>query len=277
LKYNLHTHTRFSDGSDAPEKYIEAAAEQGFSVLGISDHSPVPFENNFAIREEKLAEYIATLSGIRHPASLFLLLSLEIDYIPGLTRPFGHYRENFPFDYLIGSVHLVRNDASDALWFIDGPKIETYDDGLKNVFGGDIRKGVASYYRQVQEMIANEHPDIVGHMDKIKMYNRGRYFSEEDGWYEALMDETLELAAEVRCVLEVNTRGLYKKRSDTYFPGPAFLKKIRDRKIPVTVSSDAHRPEELGNGLEEAKKFLKEMGFREEWCMTREGWVGVGL
>ena len=62
---------------------------------------------------------------------LNILLALEVDYIPGITLSIHHYRKNYPFDYIIGSVHLVKNEASGKLWFIDGPDIKVYDNGLK--------------------------------------------------------------------------------------------------------------------------------------------------
>ena len=275
--FNLHTHTRFSDGSDEPQAYVEEALRQGFSTLGFSDHSPVPFDNTFAIREEELALYGETILQLKkrcrdihgsdplNPVQkdLQILLSLEIDFIPGITRTFDEYRRMLPLDYTIGSVHLVRNSDPSHLWFIDGPEMAVYDKGLLEVFGNDARKGVTAYYRQIQEMVATQKPGIVGHLDKIRMYNRDRYFSEASAWYTGLVDETLDIIKETGCVVEVNTRGIYKKRSETYFPGPAILQKIQDLRIPVTISSDAHKPHELSMLFPETKAFLFSIGFRE--------------
>ena len=305
MLFNLHTHTHFSDGSDQPLAYIEEAIRQGFSTLGFSDHSPVPFENTFAIREENLARYSETIQTLQHRYSapvittngyqdkseiqnlkseirnlkseITILLGLEIDFIPGITRSFEEYRQLLPLDYSIGSVHLVRNSDPSDLWFIDGPDIEVYDHGLKTFFGGDIRRAVTAYYRQIQEMVAVHKPDIVGHLDKVKMYNRNRYFSEEEPWYVDLVDETLDLISRNGCVVEVNTRGIYKKRSDSLFPGEAILKKLVARKIPVTISSDAHKPHELSLLFEETSALLIQTGFREIMNRTSSGWEAVAL
>ena len=289
MSFNLHTHTRFSDGSSDPADYVDEAIRQGFTTLGFSDHSPVPFENTFAIREEKLAEYGETINGLKsriphpvsripHPVSrLSILLGLEIDYIPGITRSFNDYRNLLSLDYTIGSVHLVRNSDPSHLWFIDGPDISIYDAGFRDVFGGDARKAVTAYYRQIQEMVVIHKPDIVGHLDKVKMYNRGRYFSEEDAWYIGLVDDTLDLVRQNGCVVEVNTRGIYKKRSDTLFPGPAILEKLLRRNIPVTLSSDAHKPHELSLYFAEAKALMYAIGFREIMNRSHTGWENVSL
>jgi len=278
LIFNLHTHTNFSDGSSDPEEYIKEAVSQGFDALGFSDHAPVSFKNTFAIGEEKLEEYVSTILELRKLySSPSILLALEVDYIPGITTPFDFYRNNYPFDYLIGSIHLVKNEDPDKLWFIDGPDISIYDNGLQEVFSGDIKKAVTSYYLQIQEMITTQKPDIIGHPDKIKMYNRGRYFQENDPWYVRLVDETLDLIKDSGSVIEVNTRGIYKKRSDTLFPGPEILKKIHQLNIPVTISSDAHKPHEISLYFEETRVILKEIGFKGVWLKTGEGWTEVPL
>ena len=268
---NYHTHTSFSDGSDEPLKYVESALLLGVNNLGFSDHSPLPFENTFALRPEKMQEYCDTILEL--PASFIrIFLGLEVDYIPGMGHSFSYFQENFPLDYLIGSVHLVGNGSSDERWFIDGPDPATYDDGLNTLFGGDICKGVTAYYQQINEMLTSGKMDIVGHLDKIKMHNQGRYFSEEESWYMKLVDETLELVKQTGVIVEVNTRGLYKKRSGALFPGPAVLKKILALKIPVLISSDAHKPAELIALFRETEKQLYELGFRELMALTPGGW-----
>ncbi|MDP4282684.1 MAG: PHP domain-containing protein, partial [Bacteroidota bacterium] len=142
--FNLHTHTCHSDGSQEPRKYIEEALKQDFEVLGFSDHSPLPFQNNFAIKNDgpALQEYCHSILSLKKefaPESnasgkLNIFLGLELEYVPGITHPISFYREKFPFDYIIGSVHLVKNEWNE-LWFIDGPKKEIYDEGLKTLFG----------------------------------------------------------------------------------------------------------------------------------------------
>jgi len=294
LLQNLHTHTHFSDGSDEPVKYMEKAMELGLSSIGFSDHSPLPFENSFALRENQVGNYCDAILSLCNrtvsPTScdhlpqpenqkpkIEVFLGMEADFIPGIGHSFSHFLENYPLDYLIGSVHLVRNETSGELWFIDGPDPATYDDGLDALFGGDIRKGVSAYYRQINEMLAAGKMDMIGHLDKIKMHNRGRYFSETEPWYIALVNETLDLVRQCGVIIEVNTRGIYKKRSDSLFPGPAILKRIHDLNIPVIISSDAHKPLEVAMLFGETATLLFEIGFREQMNLTPSGWEKISL
>lgn len=276
---NLHTHTIFSDGSSPPDDYIEAALRIGFRSIGFSDHSPLPFENTFAIKEERADAYCETILKLKehYKGKIDVLLGMEIDYIPGTGNNPSWFRQHYPLDFIIGSVHLVKNVANGKLWFIDGPYRESYDAGLNDLFGGDIREGVTAYYRQLQELISVYKPDVVGHLDKIKMHNRDRFFREDEPWYRKLADETLSLIQDAGCRMEVNTRGIYKKRSDTTFPGPGIMQKARDMGIPVTITSDAHKPHELSLHLDETAGALKLMGFGGYEILTAAGWDTVVL
>jgi histidinol-phosphatase (PHP family) len=277
--FNLHTHSLFSDGKEEPEAYVLEALKQGFEVLGFSEHAPVPMPNNFAIRDDQLEDYVRRINELRkkYIGQIELYTALELDYIPGITKDFKDYIEQCNLDYSIGSVHLVKNGSGDHLWFIDGPKVETYDEGLKNTFGGEIKRAVGAYYRQINEMITTQDFDILGHFDKIKMHNHNRYFTEDEKWYQNLIDESLDLIREKGTIVEVNTRGIYKKRSDSLFPGVEVLAKIKALKIPVTLSSDAHLPKEISAYFPEARKILKEIGFTEIQCFTKNKWQSVPL
>lgn len=265
---NLHTHTHFCDGKEAPEAYVKKAIDLGLHTLGFSGHAPVPFENKFAVKQEQLQDYFDELNRliIKYKGQIQILRSLEIDFVPGITRNFSELVKQGELHYTIGGIHLIRNKERDekGLWFIDGPHQETYDDGLKRLYNGNARKGVEAYFRQMHEMIATQKPDIIAHFDKIKMHNKERYFSEEESWYKDLVWKLLGyIAKETSCIIEVNTRGLYKKRSDSFFPGPEILEQIHHLKIPITISTDAHLPEELDGFYMEALELVTEIGFKE--------------
>lgn len=262
-KTNYHTHSHFSDGSAEPVEYIEEAIRQDFTSLGFSEHSALPFENNFALKNGSEQAYVAEIQRLRelYKDRLEVLLSLEADYIPGISTGFQEQKVAFGLDYVIGSVHLVKNSDGE-LWFIDGPKRETYDNGLNQLFGGDIRKGVTAYWYQINQMLEEEKFEIIGHFDKIKMHNQGRWFNEDEPWYTWLVNETIDLIQEKDVIVEVNTRGIYKGRSTSLFPGEAILRQLSERNIPVILSSDAHHPSEISMYFDEALEVMKSCGLK---------------
>lgn len=277
--HNYHTHTHYSDGSSAPVEYIEEAVRQGFSALGFSEHSVLPFENTFALKPGSEAAYTSEIRKLRETFSdrIEVLLALEADYIPNLSTGFEKLKQSLGLDYIIGSVHLVGNSYPDNLWFIDGPKRETYDEGLKQFYNGDIRKAVTAYWHQINGMLENESFGIIGHLDKIKMHNQGRWFREDEKWYDALVNETLALISEKEVIVEVNTRGIYKGRSDSLFPGETILRIVRERNIPVTISSDAHQPSEISLLFGQAEEMLKKCGIRSVSRYNHGSWSEAGI
>ena len=142
---NYHTHSLYCDGKSTLEEHVREAEKQGLQQLGFSSHSPVPFENSFAILEEEVPEYVQEIDELQQKTSIKLLKSLECDFIPGITKDFDEWRETYHLDYIIGGVHLVRPENSDNLWFIDGSQREIYDNGLRDFFNGDVKKSVFSF------------------------------------------------------------------------------------------------------------------------------------
>lgn len=272
---NYHTHSRYCDGKGELREYVEYALAHGFSHLGFSGHAPVPFENTFGIKADQYLNYCNEVRALRdeYAGRIDIKLGLEIDYIPGVLEDFSELKERGNLDYCIGSVHLVPHpDIANhrmqldpehpELWFIDGSKWETYDQGLNEIFHGDIRAGVKAFFHQSCEMIERNRPTIVGHFDKIVMHNRGRYFDYEEPWFLNLVNETVQLIKETGCIAEINTRGIYKKRHNDYYPARRTLVEMNRKGIPVIVSTDAHSPENLDQ-FEGAHQFLKEINYRE--------------
>ena len=247
---NYHTHSNYCDGKASLRDMVEFAVAHGFDALGFSGHSPLPFENTFSITDYD--GYCREVRALQQEFAdrIEISLGLEFDYVPGMLEDFAPLIAKGGLDYTIGSVHLlpapgVEPHSADDLWFIDGPSWERYDEGLNRLFGGDIRRGVTAYFHQQNDMLVRNRPTIVGHPDKIAMHNRGRYFTEDEPWYEQLALETLSIVHELGLICEVNTRGIYKGRHPDYYPSRRLLRAMRQWRIPVIVSTDAHAPDDL--------------------------------
>jgi histidinol-phosphatase (PHP family) len=264
--FNIHSHSIYSDGKSTPREMVEEAVRQGLTKLGFSEHSPLPFDNNFSVKSDQMPKYIADIAALKEEFKdqIEILCGLEADYIPGVSETFAVTKERYHLDYLIGGVHLVGQSANpDELWFIDGPKWEIYDEGLQKFFDGDIRKGVRCFFDQTNAMIEHEEFDIIAHFDKIKMHNRDRYFHEDEPWYRALAMETLDLIREKGLVMEVNTRGIYKKRYPGFYPSPWLMEEAHRMGIPTIISSDAHHFSELTLEFDAAEEALRSAGYGE--------------
>ncbi|HSW67369.1 MAG TPA: histidinol-phosphatase [Bacteroidales bacterium] len=275
--FNLHTHSNFCDGSSPPEDYVQVALEKGFSVLGFSSHAPLPFESKFALNHKNVDIYTQTIRSLsyKYAGQLEVYLSMEIDYIPGVIEDFGYWKARASLDYVIGGVHLLVTPGNEDLWFINGHNKNIFDEGLRTYFNGDIELALRTYFNQMNRMVAEQKPDVIAHIDKIKMHNQERYFSVSDRWYLELLFETLEIVKTHGCIVEVNTRGIYKSRSKELYPNLTTLKRIKELEIPVTLSSDAHSPEELAKGYPHALDVIKSAGINELMVFSFGRWEAV--
>jgi histidinol-phosphatase (PHP family) len=298
--FNLHTHSIYSDGKSQPREIVEEAVRQGLTTLGFSEHSPLPFDNDFSVKEADMPCYVAEIAQLKaeFKGKIDIYCGLEADYLTGVSEPFAVTKEKYHLDYLIGGVHLVINPAfrqaqrpkapepvegptpsinPDEIWFIDGPKWEVYDEGLQKLFDGDIRRAVRRFYEQSNEMIENEQFDIISHFDKIKMHNRERYFHEDEPWYRKLALETLDLIRQKGLIMEINTRGIYKKRYNGFYPSPWLMEEACKMGIPAIISADAHHFSEISLEFAAAEEALKKAGYRSVVNFKEGRWIEVPI
>ncbi len=267
MKINYHTHSSYCDGKATPREMVEFAVAHGFIALGFTGHCPLPFENTFSIiNYEGYCNEIRALKE-EYADRIKILLGLEMDYVPGMLEDFTPLIKKGGLEYTIGSVHLIPPEgvtphSNEDLWMIDGSRYQTYDEGLMKHFGGDIRRGVRAYFHNENAMLERNRPTIVGHPDKIVMHNRDRYFHEDEPWYRDLALETIHLIKELDLICEINTRGIYKGRHADYYPGKWLIEEMKQLRIPVIVSTDAHAPEDLLR-TEGAYEYLREIGYPE--------------
>lgn len=264
-KTNYHTHSNYCDGKATLREMVEFAVAHGFTALGFSGHCPLPFENTYSITDYE--GYCREVRALKEEFKdrIEISLGLEIDYVPGMLEDFKPLIEQGGLEYTIGSVHLIpapdiKPRGNEDLWMIDGSRYETYDEGLMKHYHGDIRRGVRAYFHQQNAMLERNRPTIVGHPDKIAMHNRSRYFTEDEPWYEQLALETLSLVHELDLICEVNTRGIYKGRHPDYYPSRRLIRQMKQWRIPLIVSTDAHMPEDLLK-TEGAYEFLRDIEY----------------
>ncbi|MCI0751093.1 MAG: histidinol phosphatase, partial [Flammeovirgaceae bacterium] len=131
------------------------------------------------------------------------------------------------------------------------------------------------YFQLMREMIITSSPDIVGHLDKIKIQNsNNKFFSEEASWYRDEIIKTIGVIKDAGVIVEVNTRGLYLGKSSTTYPSPWILETLCQKGIPITINSDAHHPGDLINKFRTTATMLKEIGFKKIMVLREGKWKG---
>lgn len=258
--FNFHSHSNYCDGSGELADFLVAAKETNCFSVGFSSHAPLPFGCKWCMKKERLPSYLEEIGQLRyHHRDIEIYKSLEIDFIPGVISP-GQYRD--VLDYTIGSIHFADRFPDGRYWEIDNTR-EVFREGLEKIFNNDCKEAVRRYYSLTREMILTSPPDIIGHLDKIKMQNiDSNYFSESDPWYREEVLKTVDLIRQAELIVEVNTRGIYQKKTSTTYPGEWVLEIIREKNIPITLSSDAHHPKDLIRLFPETAELLQKIGFK---------------
>lgn len=267
---SVHTHTTFCDGRDTPEQMVRAAVAQGLSVIGFSGHSYVPADD-FGIPPERLPDYINEIHRLRRAYSgkIDVLCGMEID-------PDAPPTDLAPFDYVIGSVHSVR-DARGRTHIVDGSPgrlARAVEEGFK----GDALACVAAYYDQLADYALSLRPTIVGHFDLITKYcEKKPLFDTESAEYRAIASAALQRLLKAGLVLEVNTGAISRGWRTAPYPAAFLLRQIAEAGGQVTLTADAHAADTLTCAFDEALALVRHCGFDHVLTLTREGFVPFAL
>ena len=278
MKCNYHTHTHFCDGKENMRFFVEKAVELQFDHLGFSAHAPISKQYDFTLKEDEIPNYLKEIEQFQKQyPQLKIFKGLECDFIPKVTKDFSYYKTKYQLDYIIGGVHLVKVPNSNDIWFIDGPKRETYDAGLAQFFNRNINKAVTCFWEQTYEMIETQKFDIIAHIDKIKMHNQDRFFKEDEEWYLKLVDHAIGLIINKHLIVEINSRGIYRLRCKNFYPSDYIIEKLAKAKTPMVISSDAHKAEELPLYYEEAKIKLQSFGIKTLAMFQDHKWKTINM
>jgi histidinol-phosphatase (PHP family) len=248
---DLHAHTpRCGHASGSPSEYVAAARAAGVDVLAFTDHLPLPedYPGAYAMPACELADYVADIQALREQAAaagdIELLLGIEADFIPGREGDTAAALAQHSWDVVLGSVHFQGGWAFDDPDETDGYAQRRIDDVWTRYFADLALAARSGLF------------DVITHPDLVKKFN---FVPEGDltGYYEP----AIAAMAEAGVAYEVNTAGLRKPCGELY-PAPAFLRLAHAAGIPVTMGSDAHRPEEVGTGLDAARAALLDAGYR---------------
>ena len=132
---DYHLHLRPDEPDTPPERffsednvgrYLAAAAEAGIGELGVSEHIH-RFSQALGVWvhpfwvENAVDDLDAYCEFVR---STPLRLGIEMDYVPGAEDRTASLLDRYGFDYVVGSVHFVGDDAVDHpaydAWEADG-------------------------------------------------------------------------------------------------------------------------------------------------------------
>ncbi|MBP3877606.1 MAG: histidinol-phosphatase HisJ family protein [Lachnospiraceae bacterium] len=247
---DVHVHSRFSGDSDAdPEEVVQRAIRGGLPQLCFTDHIDWDFPVEDMVFDIDFAEYFSTLSALRdkYRGEITILAGVELGMQQHLGPRYRKLLAEYPFDFAIGSQHLVEG--------MDPYYPETFE-GKTDAY--IYRK----YFEETLQNLRKFHDfDSMGHLDYIVRYGKQRRRSYNCRDYADVIDEILKLLVKHNIALELNTAGL-RKQVGAPNPHPDILRRYRELGgTLVTVGSDSHKSHTLGFAFDTAGEILKACGF----------------
>ena len=242
---NYHTHTwRCNHAIGDEESYVRVALEQGFSILGFSDHTPYWFPDGYrsSIRMtlEQLPEYCDVVLSLRrkYAGQIEIPLGLELEYYPECLPHLLPILQDHGIEYLLLGQHFLGNEV--------GQPYSGHETSDKTILERYCRQSMDAMQTGLFTYFA--HPDLI------------RYVG-NDIIYREHMRRLCQEAKNCNLPLEINMLGIWSGR---HYPDTRFWELAAEEGCSVVLGCDAHAPEHLQrtDAEKEAMRIVNQYGLK---------------
>ena len=214
------------------------AVELGIVEIGFAEHvdfDPVDWGFGFFNYDR----YSSDIEGARESFGKRLVIwkGVEIDYQRYFEDEIREWLRDKRFDFVVGSVHYLDHR------FVD----------RQLVTSSDLRTLYNAYSTEVTKSIESRLFDVVGHLDIIRKFIDKERLGHRDSACEEGFRMVLGEIMERRMYLEINSKlsVLDESRTDTMPSKEIVEEYLENGGKLISIGSDAHSTEELGNGIVE--------------------------
>ncbi len=234
---------------DAVERYVEAAAARGVAEIAFTEHVyyfsqtrdvwHLPYHLERCVHD--LDAYVDVVVEARR-SGLPVRLGLEVDRVGERQDRLAELLAPYPWDLLLGSVHEVGDapiDLRPGVW-AELPVEDVW----------------SRYFAGLCELAGSGHVDVIAHPDLAKIYGRrpGAELVAE------LHEQAAAAFADAGVAVEISTAGLRKPVGELY-PDESFLSALHERGVPITIASDAHGSQLVGESFDQALALARRVGY----------------
>lgn len=254
MRADVHMHSNFSHDSDSsPEEMIQGAVRKGLEMICFTDHYDK--DNLFWGPEDIFdpEEYFRVLEPLReaYRNQIDVRIGVEIGLLPELVDYYEKFVNQYPFDFVIGSVHSIRKtDLAYAL---------TYGNAFPDMTDREIYR--ATLEETLVDVRGQDAFDVLGHLDYVVRYGKEREKEYSYREFADVIDEILRTLIRKGKGLELNMAGL-KYGLPFAHPHTDVLKRYRELGGEIiTVGADGHKPEHIAYDFYKVSDILKSCGF----------------
>jgi histidinol-phosphatase (PHP family) len=257
LPADLHLHTRFCNHADGTmEDMVRSALDRGLVEMGFADHFPYPDDfveplPDCVIPSQDFPQYETEVRRLAeaYRDRIAVRFGAEVDYIEGRMEDQIAACGRTDFDYVIGSVHLIRG-------FVIDYSIESLKAKLPDV--GGIEGIWLKYWDALEGMIDSGLPQIIGHFDILKKF----LAPPEKAEHAERVADLLGRMKDRGIALEINTGGWDRARDKRPYPTEWIVQIAEDLGLEIAMGGDAHRPTEVARHFKPTLEWLRALGFK---------------
>ncbi len=254
ILHDFHLHTSFSGDSDTPMKdMFQAALNAGLEGICITEHLDMDFPESEACPANT---FLLDCTGYekkfhilkkQYQNQLDLCFGVELGLQPQLVQKHYDIIREYPFDFIIGSLHTCHGKDPYYPPFYTGREEE---EAYREYFT-DLLDNLQLY----------DGFDSFGHLDYVVRYgpDQDKYYTYDR--YRDILDPILMKLISMGKALECNTGAINYGLKDLN-PSNAILQRYRELGGEcITIGSDAHRPDAIAKGFDRARQVLLDCGF----------------
>lgn len=255
-KIDYHMHTRFSGDSEAdPREHVKQAIALGLDEICFTDHRD--FEYPIDIFELDVDTYYQTIMALKEEFKDQIIIKwgiemgLDMNHQDKINKLINQY----PFDFVIGSIHVINHTEFYYGEFFKGlPKEEAH----------------RYFFEETLRCVQNfDCFNILGHLDYIMRYGPYEDRMVEHAKYQDIIDEIFKTLIAKGKGIEINTSG-YALNGNCGFPNFDQVKRYYDLggRI-ITIGTDSHTSDRVGQHVNDVKENLEQIGFDDVSTFTQ--------
>jgi len=251
------------------DRYLTTGRARGIEAFGVVDHlyrfreCRTYYEKHMLLDDSpvgkmqrawldqvcvaSLADFVGFVTEAKK-TRLDLALGIEADFFPGGEAELRELLARHDWDYVIGSVHFLNG------WGFDNPETKDEFDGM------DPLATYARYYELLRQASISGLFNLIAHPDNLKVFGFRPSDESELLPYYRMLAETM-IQSDV--ATEINTGLAYRFPIAESCPSPLFLNVLAQYQVPITLSSDAHFPDDIGMLLDDARSAAEAAGYTE--------------
>lgn len=237
-----------------PIEYAQFAKSKGFDLITFTCHIPMEWEAfgqaGIRMQRDQLDDYVKMVNEAAEqmkPEGLEVLCGIEAEVFPDEAHmePMDEILTGYKWDFVLGSLHS---------------HCHSYTSWLKTRKVKTDHMIADCYFRHLKDGVQSGRYDSMSHPDVIRTYGVVKDFFPED--HEEVIREFLGALVEEDVCMEINTSGLNKGAFQVH-PDPLILDWASELGVKLTMGSDSHRPDSIGQHFDWIQPMLRNKGFTD--------------